>query len=105
MPALLAQVGELLWGRVAKGDAEACWPWLGRRRGGYGYVAVHGKWEEGAHRERILAGETNVAIAKDYGVTDSMISRIRRGSSWGGPALTPEYESLRQSPYFRPGGQ
>lgn len=33
-------------------------------------------------RRRIARGETNVRIAKDFGVTHSMISRIRRGKAW-----------------------
>lgn len=33
-------------------------------------------------RERIAAGETNVAIAEDYPITHSMVSRIRRGKAW-----------------------
>lgn len=33
-------------------------------------------------RSRIAAGDTNTAIAQDYGVTHSNISRIRLGKSW-----------------------
>ena len=33
-------------------------------------------------RRRITRGETNIAIAADYAVTDGMISNIRRGKSW-----------------------
>lgn len=33
-------------------------------------------------RELFKMGQTNTAIAKRYGVTHSMISRIRRGRSW-----------------------
>jgi hypothetical protein len=46
-------------------------------------------------RKRIAAGHTNTAIAKDYGVTHQLISRIRRGRSWGEPAMQPPYQSLR----------
>ena len=35
-----------------------------------------------AIRELIGSGQTNTAIAARYGVTHSMISRIRRGRSW-----------------------
>ncbi|MBM2356450.1 hypothetical protein JQX14_17990 [Sulfitobacter pseudonitzschiae] len=34
-------------------------------------------------KKRITAGETNVRIAQDYPVTHSMISKIRKGLSWG----------------------
>ena len=34
-------------------------------------------------RRRIDAGETNIAIARDFPVTHSMVSRIRRSRSWG----------------------
>jgi hypothetical protein len=33
-------------------------------------------------REQISQGRTNIAIGKAFGVTHSMISRIRRGKSW-----------------------
>lgn len=45
-------------------------------------------------RRRILTGETNVAIAADYGVTHQLISRIRRGRSWGSEPMQPKYASL-----------
>ena len=34
-------------------------------------------------RQRIAAGAYNVDIAKEFGVTHSMISAIRRGKAWG----------------------
>jgi hypothetical protein len=45
-------------------------------------------------RDLIRAGLTNVAIAARYGVTHQLISRIRRGRSWGEPAMQPKYASL-----------
>lgn len=33
-------------------------------------------------RKRIASGETNRAIASDYGVSDVAISKIRRGKTW-----------------------
>ncbi len=35
-----------------------------------------------AIRQRIALGHKNTSIARDYGVTHSLISRIRRGRSW-----------------------
>jgi hypothetical protein len=35
-----------------------------------------------AIRARIAAGETNITIAKEYGVSDVVISTIRRGTRW-----------------------
>lgn len=76
-------------------------------------MLAKGRWRSGDHRgeqngyakvtaaqvetirRRILAGETNVAIAADYGVTHQAISRIRRGKSWGEPAMQPKYASLK----------
>lgn len=49
----------------------------------------------GVIRDRIASGETNVQIAKDYGVSHSMISRIRRGRSWGVEPVGAAYDSLR----------
>lgn len=50
--------------------------------------------EEAARRaiERIELGHTNKAIAKDLGVTHSMISSIRRGLSWTDVANDMGYE-------------
>lgn len=45
-------------------------------------------------RDLIRAGLTNVAIAARYGVTHQLISRIRRGRSWGEAAMQPKYASL-----------
>lgn len=49
-----------------------------------------------AIRAKITGGLTNVKIAAQYGVTHSMISRIRRGRAWGEPAMQPKYASLRR---------
>jgi hypothetical protein len=43
-------------------------------------------------RQRIAKGENNTRIAADYGVTHQLISRIRRGRSWGGRALCAPYQ-------------
>lgn len=45
-------------------------------------------------RRRILAGETNTKIAASYGVTHQLISRIRRGRSWGDQPMQVPYHSL-----------
>jgi hypothetical protein len=43
----------------------------------------------------ILAGLNNTVIAARFGVTHQLISRIRRGRSWGGEALQKPYEGMR----------
>lgn len=48
-----------------------------------------------AIRGLINAGLNNKAIAARYGVTHQLISRIRRGRSWGCEAMQKPYESLR----------
>lgn len=48
-------------------------------------------------RDLIRAGLTNVAIAARFGITHQLVSRIRRGRSWGGPVMQPKYASLRRS--------
>lgn len=48
-------------------------------------------------RELILAGLTNKAIALRYGVTHSLISRIRRGKAWGSEPMQPKYASLKRT--------
>lgn len=51
--------------------------------------------------ERIKQGHTNTAISRDFPVTHSMISSIRRGKAWAslaqkvGYSPTPKYSSLR----------
>lgn len=47
-------------------------------------------------RGLILGGETNVSIAARFGVTHQLVSRIRRGRSWGSEAMQPKYASLRR---------
>lgn len=47
-------------------------------------------------RGLIAAGYTNTAIAARFGVTHQLISRIRRGRSWGSEAMQPKYASLRR---------
>jgi hypothetical protein len=47
-------------------------------------------------RTLILDGLTNKTIAARFGVTHQAISRIRRGRSWGEPAMQPKYASLKQ---------
>lgn len=46
-------------------------------------------------KRRIRAGQTNVRIAKDYGVTHALVSRIRRGRSWGTEPIPAPYAPLR----------
>jgi hypothetical protein len=46
-------------------------------------------------RNMIHVGMTNVAIARHFGVGHAMISRIRRGRSWGEGPMQPKYASLR----------
>lgn len=46
-------------------------------------------------KAKILSGKTNTSIAKDYGVSHHLISKIRRGKAWGSVPLQPKYESLR----------
>lgn len=46
-------------------------------------------------RDLIRAGLTNTAIAAQFGVTHQLISRIRRGRSWGQPAIHKPYEHRR----------
>lgn len=46
-------------------------------------------------RELIAAGQTNIAIAAQFGVTHSLISRIRRGRAWGEAAIHAPYEHRR----------
>jgi hypothetical protein len=48
-------------------------------------------------RDQIRAGLTNTAIAKLYGVTHQLISRIRRGRAWGEAAIHKPYEHLRRT--------
>lgn len=48
-------------------------------------------------RDLINAGLTNKAIALQFGVTHQLISRIRRGRSWGGPVMQKPYQSLRRA--------
>lgn len=47
-------------------------------------------------RELILAGLNNTRIAERFGVTHQLISRIRRGRSWGAPAMMDKYQGLRR---------
>jgi hypothetical protein len=47
-------------------------------------------------RAMILAGSTNKAIGRVFGVTHQAISRIRRGRSWGSEPMQPKYQSLRR---------
>lgn len=46
------QLLEALWAKVARGAADACWPWLGTtyRRGGYGRIQVGRHTGTTAHR-------------------------------------------------------
>lgn len=50
-----------------------------------------------AIRSMILSGLTNKAIAVRFGVTHQIISKIRRGHAWGGPALTQPYKHTRKA--------
>ncbi len=50
-----------------------------------------------AIRDLIRAGLTNKAIATQFGVTHQLISRIRRGRSWGQPAMQKPYEHMRRA--------
>lgn len=47
-------------------------------------------------RRLIAAGHTNTAIAPRFGVTHQLISRIRRGRSWGAAPMQKPYASLRR---------
>jgi hypothetical protein len=49
-------------------------------------------------RRRIFLGETNSAIARDFGVTPGTISQIRTGITWRRPQRT----SIRKSSIHRP---
>lgn len=44
----------------------------------------------------IRAGRTNVEIARPFGVTHQLISRIRRGKAWGSEPMTKRYASLKR---------
>lgn len=45
----------------------------------------------------ISVGYTNTAIGKRFGITHSLVSRIRRGRSWGAEPMQPKYQSLKRS--------
>jgi len=45
-------------------------------------------------KQLIRDGETNVAIASEFGVSHGLISAIRRGKAWGSVPLQPKYSSL-----------
>lgn len=47
-------------------------------------------------KQLITSGRTNTEIAKQFGVSHTLISAIRRGKAWGNVPLQPKYESLRQ---------
>jgi hypothetical protein len=48
-------------------------------------------------REMIRAGALNTQIARVFGVTHQMVSRIRRGKAWGAKEpMQPKYASLRK---------
>lgn len=66
----------------------------------------YGKGEDGGNaklsqaqvdkiKEMIRSGSTNKAIARVFGVTHQMISRIRRGRAWGSEPMQPKYASIR----------
>lgn len=44
----------------------------------------------------IRAGKTNIEIARPFGVTHQLISRIRRGRAWGSEPMTTRYASLKR---------
>lgn len=49
-----------------------------------------------AIRGLIRLGWNNSRIARSYGVTHQLISRIRRGRAWGSEPMQPKYASLRR---------
>ncbi len=57
-------------------------PYENRRRGAKHYRAVLLEEDLPVIVERLLAGETQDAIAEDYGITKYMVSRIRRKKAW-----------------------
>lgn len=46
-------------------------------------------------RRCIIQGESNTTIARRFGVSHQLISRIRRGRSWGNVPMQDPYASLR----------
>lgn len=54
---LFARLEDRFWEKVDRsGGPDACWPWRGATRGGYGAIRVKGQWKQATHIALELAG-------------------------------------------------